>query len=80
MYSLKDMFNLAKLDSRHFKVKFEPNLVHITNLVNSSNQTNFTKFTNFTDFTQVKSGYTNFQVFNLISHIKYMLTHKIVRF
>ena len=35
IYSLKDIFNFAKLVSRHFKFKFEPDFVHITNLVNS---------------------------------------------
>jgi len=29
MYSLRDMFDLAKLVSRHFKAKFRPDLVHI---------------------------------------------------
>jgi hypothetical protein len=32
---LRDMFNLVKLVSKHFKVKFRPDLIHITNLVNS---------------------------------------------
>ena len=30
MCDLRDMFGLAKLVSKHFKTKFEPNLVRIT--------------------------------------------------
>jgi hypothetical protein len=29
MYSLKDMYNLVKLASKHFKIKFEPDLICI---------------------------------------------------
>jgi hypothetical protein len=61
MYSLKDMSNLAKLVMKHFNAKFEPDLVHITNLVNSSNRTGFTKFTDFTNFARVKSDFTGFK-------------------
>jgi hypothetical protein len=35
MYDLRDMSDLAKLVNKYFKSKFEPNLVHITNLVDS---------------------------------------------
>jgi hypothetical protein len=55
IYGLKDMFNLAKLVIRHFKAKFGPDLVHITNLVNLLNQTEFI------DFTRVKSDFTGFE-------------------
>jgi hypothetical protein len=27
------MFNLAKLINKHFKIKFEPDFVHVTNLL-----------------------------------------------
>ena len=29
MYSLRDMFDLTKLVSRHFKIKYRPDLFHI---------------------------------------------------
>lgn len=53
MYILKDMSYLAKLVSKYFNVKFEPDLVYITNLINLQNRTEFT------DFTQVKSDFTD---------------------
>ena len=55
IYGLKDMFNLAKLISRYFKVKFEHDLVHITNLVNSLNRIEFI------DFARVKPDFTGFE-------------------
>ena len=30
MHDLRDMLDLTKLTSEHFKVRFRPNLVHIT--------------------------------------------------
>ena len=57
------MFNLAKLISKYFKVKFEPDLVHtsyheFSKLVQS---TKFTEFIDFTDFARVKSNFIGFE-------------------
>ena len=63
---MRDISDIAKLVSRHFKVKFRSNLVHIINLINSLNHT---------DFTRVKFNFINFEVFNLILCIIYIFTH-----
>jgi len=57
MYGLRDISDLAKLVNKYFKAKFEPNLVHITNLVNLLNRADFT------DFSRVNPDFIDFKFF-----------------